>query len=274
MSFLAQIRKAAQAWENTIWNAADVNHIEMPTQRFRLRVTDDWTLSVRSPEQYLGWTDMEIVVYVDDRIETVGEEENQILAGTGYYPTDADRPGTYMPIVLFGIAPFTAKKARNGTLDYGQFYRLAVHELGHALGISGITLERLNKVRKTATACSYVGTNGTLAFSIMKDRTYSSVPMEADCRHWDKFHTRWRGVWDVMFQGWAQWDIPNDKLISIASLGVLDDLGFAVDYGQADDTAIARRDDPRYGVAKPTATSPVRCVPPTVMPSTAIEWID
>lgn len=276
IDYLSMIRKAAMAWEVAIWDAGDVEHITMPSEGFQLTVTDDWKLSVPLPRIYLGWTDMEILVYVDDTIETVGEDEFQILAQTKFYATDGGVwLGSYMPIVLFGIAPATVEAINDGAMNHGQFYRLAVHELGHALGIGSHTLQRINKVSKTAVSCSYTGTNGALAFSIMKGRTYQSVPMEADCAHWDMFNVRWSGVADVMFSSWTNWNVPNDKLISLASLGVLDDLGFDVDYTEAHDTAIMWLDDPRRnGSAKPNAAPPLRCVPPRVMPAETIEWID
>lgn len=141
-----------------------------------------------------------------------------------------------------------------------------------------MTLERLGKVRKTSLTCFYTDTYGRPGFSAMKGSsvTAASVPMEANCDHWDKSDTRWRGVWDVMFQGWIDLDVPSDKYISRTSLGVLDDLGFWVDYAEADDTAIAWADDPRNGAGKRHAHAALHVghAPPTVMPSEAVEWIE
>ena len=99
----------------------------------------------------------------------------------------------------------------------------------------------------------------------MTDRD-GNIPMSSP-GHFDGFDVKWRGFFDVMFSGINPPD-RRDHLISKVSIGVLDDMGYWVNYyGNYRDVQLTWGNDPRdeNRNAKIIAEYPQwYCIPPRV----------
>lgn len=238
-----EIRRAAQRWESVIAWGHFAEHLVMPDGSFSLEFGQD-TVEVWLPENYLDWSDIELWVFIDEEMEKE-DGESFIIAYSNYYWFENSEEGTQVPIVGFGIPEYTLEDIRSGDITTDQWYSICIHELGHALGINKRVLSGKKLVGKSLSTASnflYTGENGNLAFRVMTNKQ-GSIPME-DEGHFDAHHLKWRGYWDVMFQGYG-YNHVKDKDISLASIGVLNDLGYVVYYDEANDTRVSWSKDPR-----------------------------
>ena len=197
---LSIIRKAAQAWERVIWNSADIEHIVNleDMSPVLLPLTSAWQQPIEDPSTYLGWTDIEILVFIDESIQTADNEAEQLLTAGHIFAAQTDTTawdGRYMPVIGLKISPYAAREARSGTLDLDVFYQDVLSSLGTVLGFNIFAFERHNLVNKTDDACSYIGTNGLRGLSFMRERVgnqiYKDAPLVPSCNFWDKDHIRW-----------------------------------------------------------------------------------
>ena len=262
-TYIWAIRFAAQRWEQIVYAGHEAKgFVDMSKARGFTLEHDGTQTTVQTPTTYLGWTNIEIVVTIDDEIEEFGDNDWTTYAYTTYFVDDND---DMYPIVYLSIPHYVVYYIKSGTYTYDQFYQALVHELGHALGFNSTQLER-SLLQRVAGKWEYKGTKGRDAFKRVTRRT-GNIPMH-DSGHFDGFHAKWKKYFDVMFQGLAAASpAPEEQLISQVSVGVLEDLGYWVRYDQADDTLLAWRDDPRnpQNAAKPVAEPRRwRCAPPQI----------
>lgn len=251
-TYIWAIRFAAQHWEQIVYTGHEVTgFVDMSKQSSFTLEHNGHEIEVRDPSTYLGWTDILVIVTIDDEIEEASGtyEDPTTYAYLTYFVNDDN---DQVPISYFSIPHYIIDYLDSGEYAYEQFYSVCVHELGHALGFNS-TLSERGLLSKTAGKWEYKGTKGKEAFRRMTRQT-GNIPMR-DSGHFDGYHVKWRRYFDVMFQGFAGSSIPQDKLISQVSVGVLEDLGYWVRYNQADDTFLQWHNDPRNPnyAAKPVA---------------------
>lgn len=249
-TYIWAIRFAAQRWEQIVYAGHEVTgFVDMAKADPFVLEHDGHETRVLYPATYLGWTNILVVVTIDDEIEEEYEDDLLTVAYLTYFRDDN---GNQYPVVYFSIAHYVIDYLDSGEYSYDDFYQICVHELGHALGFNS-TLVGRDLLQMVAGKWEYKGREGKAAFRRMTGRT-GNIPME-DSGHFDGYHYKWRRYFDVMFQGFSGYFIPMDKLISEATVGVLEDLGYWVRYDQADYTLLEWRNDPRNPsyAAKPVA---------------------
>lgn len=260
-SYIWAIRFAALRWEQIVYSGHQTEFfVDMSKARGFVLSHDRYELEVEYPRSYLGWTDIEIVVTIDDEIEEIDDDGDGLItfARTVYF---LDGNDDMYPIVYLTIPHYVIYYLKSGDYSYDQFFQACVHELGHALGFNSANLER-NLLERVAGEWEYKGEKGKEAFNRITRKT-GNIPM-FDSGHFDGFHTKWKKYFDVMFQGFLGSPVPEDKLISEVSVGVLEDLGWWVRYSQADNTLLNWKEDPRNPnyAAKPVAGGRFHCTPP------------
>ena len=150
-------------------------------------------------------------------------------------PTEI-RNGSNLPIL--GIMEFDeadiAEMASNGTL-----LDVIIHEMGHVLGV-GTLWETLGLTAATTGPglYQYVGTNGLAQYQILTGRTETFVPIESDGGsgtargHWDET------IFDhELMTGFIE-QAGTTMPISAMTIGSLQDMGYTVDYNQAQPYAL------------------------------------
>ena len=250
-TYIWAIRFAAQRWEQIVYSGHEVEgFVDMSKERSFTLEHDGYKVEVQNPKTYLDWTNIEIVVVIDDSIEKDTDDDLFTFAYVTYFVNeDKDQ----YPIVYLSIPHYVVSGLEDGDYTYDQFYQACVHELGHALGFNTTHFESLGLLRSVSGKWEYKGAKGKEAFRRVTRRT-GNIPMR-DSGHFDGWHVKWKRYFDVMFQEFALSALPEDKLISEVSVGVMEDLGYWVRYSQADDTLLSWRDDPRnpQNAAKPVA---------------------
>jgi len=130
----------------------------------------------------------------------------------------------YRGIMQFDSADLAAMEAQ------GTLFSVVLHEMGHILGINGATFRQKGLV----TGSSYVGSNAVEAYrQLTGNLGLTSVPIETGGgsgtagSHWSE------AVFGAeLMTGYAENAPPMP--LSIITVGCLDDLGYAVNYGAAD----------------------------------------
>lgn len=137
----------------------------------------------------------------------------------------------YVGVMVFDVADVINLRDKNRLLD------VILHEMGHIIGISQSSFERKNLMTTFNTIldgeqCTYNGINANREYQKITNCTSSSVPMEEDggsgtrCSHWDEFCFK-----NELMTGFLSGSIGP---ISTITIGALNDLGYNVDYNQAD----------------------------------------
>lgn len=120
-------------------------------------------------------------------------------------------------------------------MDYirgkNRLYDLIVHEMGHIIGVSRNTFENKNLVTTTGDRCDYIGVNANREYK--KITNCNAVPMKLDgddffskCQHWDDFC-----LGNEIMTGFLSGDTQP---ISTITIGALNDIGYNVNYNNAD----------------------------------------
>ena len=261
------IRDAALRWERIVYASHEASHIYDMSQTTRgLTLEHSSTgkqIIIRNQRAYLDWSDWEIFIAIDDDIQEPSDDEFYTWA----YATSWFIDDKLIPVSAIFIPHYMLEDIEEGAYDPDAFYSDMVHEIGHILGFNE-ALQKKRLVSRSGSSWSYRGKNGVEAFKRITNKT-GAIPM-VDPGHFDGFNTKWSRYWDVMFQYFAGLN-PRKGLISEVSVGVLDDLGYWVNYREADDTRMSWRYDPRnpnwsgHHAAKPVAGHHQwHCVPPRV----------
>ena len=145
--------------------------------------------------------------------------------------------GFYLPFSYFVVNEQFFSSIEDETMNENLIYLVLLHEFGHALGFSGMSREITEYNEEIGgrfgRTCGWTGPNSLLGWNRMigADPLLSSVPLEIDCGHWDYDDSNWRKIHDIMFASMGN----ATANISPVTVGYFDDLGFAVDYSNADE---------------------------------------
>lgn len=261
------IRDAVVRWERIVYWNQEVSHFyDMSKTTRGLTLEDSDTgeeIVIFNQRAYLGSSELVIFVFIDDEITEPPSDEFTTYAYASFWFIDDKQ----VPVSALFIPHYVLEYMDEGTYEPDAFYSDIVHEIGHILGFNGI-LESKRLVARNGDDWSYRGKHGVSAFERVTNKS-GSIPM-IDPGHFDGYDTKWSRSWDVMFQYFAGLH-PRKKLISEVSVGVLDDLGYWVNYREADETSLSRREDPRSSsfAGKPIVdVDPgrirTRCAPPRI----------
>ena len=191
-----------------------------------------------SDEEYFGEYELEILfVY----------QHNGPFAAAGAIPWTEMGNGHHMPFSLFTVNQEFFDLIESGRLTEQHIYLVLLHEFGHALGFSDKTPDKNlyphnNFVGgRFGRTCSWTGPNALTGWNQMlaPEVPFSSIPLQSDCGHWDPDDNNWRRIEDIMFPSLNQ--ITDN--ISLVTVGYFDDIGFSVDYENADEVLV-----PNWGV--------------------------
>lgn len=159
---------------------------------------------------------------IDATVESI-DGRGGILGQAG---PDLMRSGSLLPshgVMMFDSADL-ASMAEKGILE-----DVILHEMGHVLGFSGYFFNRLGLVSNS----TYTGENAVDAYAAIVGGNPTGIQLETEGgsgtagSHWDEdtFNTE-------LMTGYAENNPPMP--ISTITIGALEDLGYSVDYSQAD----------------------------------------
>ena len=107
------------------------------------------------------------------------------------------------------------------------FYDITFHEIGHALGINRTVWEPLGLVEGGDTSTPrFLGQNATEQYNQIFGNTEDSVPMGSAGGHWSE---------EELGNEIMTSNIDEENVLSGVTIGSLEDIGYQVDYEQADD---------------------------------------
>ena len=152
--------------------------------------------------------------------------------------------GSQLPVI--GIAGFNTRYLSG--LRKAEFYRLALHEVFHALGF-GTVWDDKNLVHCDNTGCSFTGTQAIGAFNTAGGIQYAGkkVPIAISS------NGGWNGHWNPIVFGQEIMTPVNRNygVLSAISIASLQDLGYVVDITVADDYTLPYyASKPVYGFYK------------------------
>ena len=187
-----------------------------------------------SDEEYFGEYELEILmVYLPNMPGWVGATS---LGGADFFGLGNGKP--YLPISFFAAGQQFATELK--TMNERALYLVLLHEFGHALGFSGQTRSWAEHNKEIGgrfgRSCGWSGPNSLFAWNSMLalDRPDDNVPLELDCGHWDFANPKWRRIHDVMFFSLGR----STAHVSPVTVGYFQDLGFAVNYENADEVMV------------------------------------
>jgi len=172
------------------------------------------------------------------------------LARAGAYYVRQGGPNDFLPI--YGIMEFDEAEFGPGGFfaDLDAFAAVIMHEMGHVLGISRsfwIPLGYISGNPPNTSVCSdvanpvyndprYQGPKGNLEWTVTYGADSDTVPI-ANTGGCGTADSHWREIYlqDELMTGYAQ---GGGEPLSRVTIGALEDLGYEVDYGAADDWSI------------------------------------
>ena len=141
--------------------------------------------------------------------------------------------GGFLPISGMIVGRQFFELLEDDTLNDSILYLVLLHEIGHAIGFGNDQNVLAREIRgRFGHSCIWTGANALKAWSDLLNRNdHSFVPLEQDCGHWDYRDSGWKQINDVMFPSTNQYK----PYISSVTVGYFDDLGFGVNYENAED---------------------------------------
>ena len=148
------------------------------------------------------------------------------------------------PVGVIALKERFVRDIRDGNVSKEYFYSVMVHELGHALGLNGLGAtfsghQSSSLFRPRSTACYFKGRKALWEAYQLTSRRWRSIKMDQGCGHWSLTSKVFASHFDVMMPTFRSSDlefIESGRLISPMTLGFFEDLGYEVDYNEADDT--------------------------------------
>ncbi|KAL7556684.1 hypothetical protein ACA910_009651 [Epithemia clementina (nom. ined.)] len=151
----------------------------------------------------------------------------------------ASTPGNkvlpYASVITFDMEDFQSKNLNNPA-DFNTLVTIAVHEMGHALGIGALWSQ------ECGTGCPGNTNYGCPSAQDKFDNIFpgETLRMNLDktsdgeelCGHWDATQYSQESWQDIMAPGLLP---SKQSLLTIISVGAMEDLGYTVNYNAADD---------------------------------------
>lgn len=217
--------RALDKWESVI--------LERPTNDTPLSGQDlgrqiNWAKFTEPDSVYFGGYELEILMDYDPN-------------GLGFAGASAlvipNGNGLYLPISSMTVGKQFFELIENGRLNDELLYQVLLHEFGHAIGFGSFASKIAPWEREIGGRfgryCVWNGPNALRAWNNIlgiNPPTLSTIALEIDCGHWDYQDSNWKTVHDAMFYSMSN-STPH---LSPVTIGYFQDLGFKVNYDNAD----------------------------------------